>query len=110
MATSIGLPSVPGTHAREPLSSIEPYRCHADHTVVGSGGFLIMRWITFAFAIVALSIFASTTMLWSRPHTIASATAAMPSLAELHATTSVSRLPVQEINDLSVIFPQEASQ
>jgi hypothetical protein len=67
------------------------------------------RWIAFTFAIVALSV-ASTTVLWSRPHTIASATAAMPSLAELHATASVSRLPVQEFVDQSLIFPREARQ
>ena len=67
------------------------------------------RWITFMFAIVALSIVASKTIL-SRPHTIALATAAMPSLAELHATAGVSRLPVQEISDQSLIFPFEVRQ
>ena len=66
------------------------------------------RWIAFIFAIVALSV-ASTTVLWSRPHTIALANAAMPSLAELHAA-SVSRLPVQEFLDQSLIFPREARQ
>jgi hypothetical protein len=68
------------------------------------------RWITFPFAIVALSIVASTTVLWSRPHAIASATVAMPSLAELYATAGVNRLPVQEIGDQSLIFPLEARQ
>jgi hypothetical protein len=68
------------------------------------------RWITFMFAIVALSIVASTTIFWSRPHTIALATAAMPSLAELHAAAGVSRLPVQEISDQSLIFPFEVRQ
>ena len=68
------------------------------------------RWITFTFAIAAVTVVASTTLLWSRPHTIKSATAAMPSLAELHATAGVSRLPVQEIGDQSLIFPLEARQ
>lgn len=73
-----------------------------------TAGFLMTRRITLTFAIVALSIVASATMLWSRPHPIALAAAAMPTLAELHATAGVSSLPVQEFMDQSLIFPREA--
>jgi len=62
------------------------------------------RWITFLFAIAAVTIIVSITLLWSRSHSTVSATASMPSLAELHATAGVSRLPVQEIGDQSLIF------
>ena len=68
------------------------------------------RWITFLFAIAAVTMIVSTTLLRSRSHSTVSATAAMPSLAELHATARVSRLPVQEIGDQSLIFSPEARQ
>jgi len=70
----------------------------------------MMRWITFTFAIAVVTMVASTTLLWSRPHTIVSATATMPSIAELNATAGASRLPVQEISDQSLIFPLETRQ
>jgi hypothetical protein len=46
----------------------------------------MMRSMTFAFAIAAVTIIASLTMLRSRSLSIGSATAAMPSLQKLHAT------------------------
>jgi hypothetical protein len=66
------------------------------------------RWIPFTFAIAAVMVVASSTLL--RSHTVGSPTVTMPSLAELHATADVSRLPVQEIGDQSLIFPLEAKQ
>jgi hypothetical protein len=70
----------------------------------------MMRSMTFAFAIAAVTIIASSTMLRSRSLSIGSATAAMPSLQELHATAGVDKLPAQHIEDLSVIFPMETKQ
>jgi hypothetical protein len=69
------------------------------------------RWIISAFAAVAL-LAAATTMLWSHtPSTELSAgTAAMPSLQELHTAAGVHKLPNQEIEDQSLIFPGVAKR
>jgi len=65
---------------------------------------------TFVFAIAAVTIIATSTMLRSRSLSIEPALAAMPSLQELHATAGVDKLPAQHIEDLSVIFPTETKQ
>jgi hypothetical protein len=46
-------------------------------------------------------------MMWSRPGTLelVSATAAMPSLLELHATAGVNELPTLEMEDQSLVYP-----
>jgi hypothetical protein len=46
-------------------------------------------------------------MMWSRSGTLelASATAAMPPLLELHATAGVNKLPMLEMEDQSLVYP-----
>ena len=59
------------------------------------------------FAIAAVALLAATTLLWSHtPRTkVSDATAAMPSLQELHTAANANKLPNQEIEDQSLIFP-----
>lgn len=66
----------------------------------------MMRLMITALAVVAVIAVAST-LLQSRPSVIelAAGTAAMPSLLELHAAAGVHKLPVQEIEDQSLIYP-----
>ena len=62
------------------------------------------RLMIFAFATVAL--FAATTapaMLWS-PSTKPSAGAAMPSLRELHVAAGVNKLPIENVEDMSLVY------
>jgi hypothetical protein len=91
-----------------PGSHLNPAAAPQTTTELKGGGFLMTRWITFTFAIAAVMIVASSTLL--RSHPVGLPTATMPSLAELHLTADVSRLPVQEISDQSLIFPLEARQ
>lgn len=63
-----------------------------------------------ALVITAAAIVASTTVLRSQSHPIELDMAAMPSLEELHAAAGASRLDVQHIEDLSVIFPSETKR
>jgi hypothetical protein len=44
-------------------------------------------------------------MLWSRSPSIELSTAAMPSLQELHTMAGVHKLPMQEIEDQSLVYP-----
>jgi hypothetical protein len=66
----------------------------------------MMRLMTTAVAVVALMAVAST-LLRSRSSLIelSAGTAAMPSLLELHAAAGVHKLPVQDIEDQSLIYP-----
>ena len=64
----------------------------------------MMRPMISAIAVVALMVVA-TTMLWSRSPSIELAAAAMPSLQELHTMAGVHKLPVQEIEDQSLVYP-----
>jgi hypothetical protein len=57
-----------------------------------------------AIAVVALIVVA-TTMLRSRSPSIELSTAAMPSLQELHTMAGIHKLPVQEIEDQSLVYP-----
>jgi hypothetical protein len=61
-----------------------------------------------AFAAVALLAAAAT--MRSRPSSVdvALGSAAMPSLLELHTTAGVAKLPLQEMEDQSLIFPTVA--
>ena len=70
----------------------------------------MMRSTTFALAIAALALVGSSTLLLSRSLPIVTATAAMPSLQELHMMAGTETLPVQHIDDRSVIFPTETKQ
>jgi hypothetical protein len=64
----------------------------------------MMRAMISAIAVVALMVIA-TTMLWSRSPSIELSTAAMPPLQELHTMAGVHKLPVQEIEDQSLVYP-----
>jgi hypothetical protein len=60
-----------------------------------------------AFAVVAL-IAAATAIMWHPSTKLSAGTAAMPSLRELHTAAGANRLPDQEIEDQSLIFPNSA--
>jgi len=63
------------------------------------------RLMIFAFAAVAL--FAATTataMLWSPSTKLSAGTAAMPSLRELHTAAGVNTLPIQDVEDMSLVY------
>ena len=65
------------------------------------------------FAIAAVVLLAATTLLWSHtPATtkLSDGTAAMPSLQELHAAANATKLPNQEMEDQSLIFPGVAKR
>ena len=64
----------------------------------------MMRPMISVIAVVVLLAVART-MLWSRSAPIELATAAMPPLQELHAMAGVHKLPVQEIEDQSLVYP-----
>jgi hypothetical protein len=66
----------------------------------------MMRVIISAFAFVAL-IGVAVTMLRSQPASseLSAATAAMPSLLELHTMAGVNKLPMQEMEDQSLVYP-----
>ena len=64
----------------------------------------MMRPMISVIAVVALLVVA-TTMLWSRSPSIELAAVAMPPLQELHAMAGVHKLPVQEIEDQSLVYP-----
>jgi hypothetical protein len=58
-------------------------------------------------AIVFVALIGVAFMLRSRPASIelSAATAAMPSLLELHTMAGVNKLPMQEMEDQSLVFP-----
>jgi len=64
----------------------------------------MMRPMISAIAVGVLLVVA-TTMLRSRSPSIELAAAAMPSLQELHTMAGVHKLPVQEIEDQSLVYP-----
>ena len=66
-----------------------------------------MRSMIFGLAIAALTLIGSSSLLLSRSLPVVTATAAMPSLQELHTVAAANRLPVQQIEDMSVIFLTE---
>jgi hypothetical protein len=58
-------------------------------------------------ALAAIVLVAAVMMMMRSPSTsveLASGTAAMPSLQELHATAEVHKLPVQEIDDQALVY------
>ncbi|MDI4231979.1 hypothetical protein OZ411_04020 [Bradyrhizobium sp. Arg237L] len=59
------------------------------------------------FAIAAIALLAATTVLWSHtPSTkISAGTAAMPPLQDLHAAANLGKLPDQELEDQSLVYP-----
>jgi hypothetical protein len=66
----------------------------------------MMRLMITAFAVIVV-VAGSSILLRSRSSLVelSAGTAAMPSLLELHAAASVHKLPVQDINDQSLVFP-----
>ncbi len=64
----------------------------------------MMRPIISAVAVAAL-IAVTISVLGSNPASIELSIAAMPSLQELHATANVNKLPVQDIEDQSLVYP-----
>jgi hypothetical protein len=66
----------------------------------------MMRKVISAIAVVAL-IGVTVSVLRSRPASIelSATTAAMPSLLELHTIAGVNKLPMQEMEDQSLVYP-----
>jgi hypothetical protein len=64
----------------------------------------MMRLMISSVAVVAL-IAVATMMLRSPSPSIELSTAAMPSLQELHVMAGVHKLPVQDIEDQSLVYP-----
>ena len=66
----------------------------------------MMRVIVSACALVVV-IGVAVTMLRSQPTSteLTAATAAMPSLLELHSMAGVNKLPAQEMEDQSLVYP-----
>jgi hypothetical protein len=68
-----------------------------------------MQLMSSALVAVALSAVVAF-MLQSRPSSIELSAAAMPSLNEFHETAGVNQLPIQEVEDQSLIYPAGAKQ
>jgi len=66
--------------------------------------FLVASIVVLAVVIGAAALFRG------QPHAIEFSAAAMPSLVELHTMAGVHRLPDQDIDDQSLIFPAQAKQ
>ena len=53
----------------------------------------------------AVALFAATTaMLWSPSTKLSAGTAAMPSLHELHTAAGATKLPIEEVEDMSLVY------
>jgi hypothetical protein len=55
--------------------------------------------------LVILAVIVGGELLSSRPDALEETTAAMPSLQELHSMANVQKLPLQEIEDQSLMYP-----
>jgi hypothetical protein len=62
-----------------------------------------------AFAAVALFA-AATAMLQSRSAELSAVTAGMPSLQELHTAAGVNNLPIEEFEDMSLVYPTKTKR
>ena len=69
----------------------------------------MMRLMLSAIAVVVLVVVA-TSMLRSPSPTLELSTAAMPALEELHTMAGVSKLPIQEVEDQSLMYPTAAKR
>jgi hypothetical protein len=67
-----------------------------------------MRSFVVVFAILALVVVGE--LLSPRPSALEETTAAMPSLQELHSMASVHKLPLQDIEDQSLIYPTSTNE
>lgn len=68
-----------------------------------------MRKIAYVIAIIAVAAIAGWT-LHTRPQSIELSTAAMPSLEELHTMAGVNKLPNQDVDDQSLVYPMPTKQ
>jgi hypothetical protein len=64
----------------------------------------MMRTMFSVLAVIALMVVAST-MLRSHVPAIELSAAAMPPLQELHSMAGVDKLPVQDVDDQSLVYP-----
>ena len=62
-----------------------------------------------AFAAVALFA-AATAVLQSRSTELSAGTAGMPSLQELHTAAAVNKLPIEEFEDMSLVYPTKTKR
>ena len=62
------------------------------------------RLMICAFAAVALFGAAAAAMLWSPSTELSAGTAAMPSLQELHTAAGVNKLPIEDFEDMSLVY------
>jgi hypothetical protein len=69
----------------------------------------MMRLMISGFAVVALAAVA-TLMLRTPSPSIELSAAAMPSLQELHVMADVHKLPVQDFEDQSLVYPTATKQ
>jgi hypothetical protein len=67
----------------------------------------MMRLMLCSIAVVVLVVIATSALL-SRSPTLELSTAAMPSLQELHTMAAVNKLPTQDVEDQSLIYPTVA--
>jgi hypothetical protein len=67
------------------------------------------RSLVIVFAILALVVVGGE-LLSPRPSALEEATAAMPSLQELHLMAGVHKLPLQDIEDQSLIYPTTTNE
>ncbi|MCK1392674.1 hypothetical protein [Bradyrhizobium sp. 1] len=67
------------------------------------------RFLVASFVVLTL-IIAAATIFRGQPRAVELSTAAMPSLVELHTMAGVHRLPDQDIDDQSLIFPAKTKQ
>ena len=67
------------------------------------------RSFVVVFAIVALVVVGGE-LLSPRPSALDEATAAMPSLLELHSMADVHKLPLRDIDDQSLMYPSRANE
>ena len=66
------------------------------------------RSLIIALAILAVVVVGGE-LLSPRPDALEQSTAAMPSLQELHSMAGVHKLPVQDVEDQSLIFPNNGT-
>jgi hypothetical protein len=69
----------------------------------------MMRLMLSAIAVVVLVVVATSTLRSPSP-TLELSTAAMPSLQELHTMAAVNKLPTQDVEDQSLIYPTVAKR
>jgi hypothetical protein len=66
------------------------------------------RSLVFVLAILAMVVVGGE-LLSPRPSLLEESTAAMPSLVELHSMANVHKLPLQDIEDQSLMYPSAAN-